>query len=132
MENTIYKTKTVKATYSSKEKLVYLCWNSETNTEEYRQIFQSLINFIQNNKVRFVISDIRKEGLVSIDDLKWLEEEIFKKYLHLGVEKIALINEDTIFSNVYAETIKRKLTDSSIKVRLFDSLTTAKAWLIAE
>ena len=129
MEDTIYQTKAVVSTYSPKEKLIHLCWNSEANTHEYRKIFQFLIDFIKKRNVRYVVSDIRKEGLVSIDDLKWLEEEIFKKYIHLGVEKIALIIEDSIFSNVYAETIKRKFTNNEIEVRLFDSLKSANNWM---
>ncbi len=132
MEDTIYQTKTVSATYSTEEKLVCLCWTSEANTEEYRQIFQFLIDFTQKSRVRFVISDIRKEGLVSIDNLKWLEEEILTKAILMGIEKIAIINEDTIFSNVYAENIERKLRDSIIKVQLFDDLATAKTWMTAK
>ena len=132
MEVKVYNTKIVNAIYVREEKLVQLRWMKEANTDEYRLLFQALVDFAQKNKVRFIISDMRRQGLVTAEDVKWLEEEIFKEAIVLGIEKIALINDDTIFSNVYAETIKRKLLNSPIRVQLFGDLTSAKAWLTTE
>lgn len=132
MENTIYDSEIVTATYLSNEKLVQLRWKKQSNSDEYRHMFQKLLDFAHKNKTRFLLSDMRLEGLVSIEDVKWLEVEILKKAIELGVEKIALLHDDTIFSNVYAETIKRKLLNSPIKVQLFGDFISAKAWLLAE
>jgi hypothetical protein len=48
------------------------------------------------------------------------------------VLKIALVSEDTIFSNIYAETIKRKFRESPIEVGIFQDIASAKAWLLIE
>ena len=132
MENTVYESSTVIANYLTEIKLIQLRWKKQSNTDEYRKMFQALVDFAQKNEVRFIISDMRQEGFVSVDDAKWLEEEILKKAIDLGVEKIALINEGTIFSAVYADSIKRKLLKSPVKVQLFDEMNSAKAWLTAE
>jgi hypothetical protein len=132
MEEVIYNSNTVSASYLTNDKLIKLIWKEESTTSEYRTMFETIVDFAQKNKVRFLISDITKEGLVSFDDFKWLDEEILKEAVKLGVERIALINGDSIFSSVYADTIKRKLLNSPVKVQLFDDLASAKAWVIAE
>jgi hypothetical protein len=132
MEEIIYDSQTVTANYFQKDTLVHLWWKKEANTNEYRQIFQALVDFVGKNKVRYIISDMRKEGLVSIEDVKWLEEEILKKAIVLGIEKIALINDETVFSTVYAETVKRKLINSPVKVQIFNDFSSAKVWLTSE
>lgn len=132
MENAVYSSDIVIAQYLADLKLIQLRWKKEATTEEYRKLFETLVNFAEQKKVRFLISDLREQGLVSVDDVKWLEEEILKKAIILGIEKIALVNNDTIFSQVYADTIKRKLSNSPIRVQLFEEPDSAKAWLSAE
>jgi hypothetical protein len=132
MEEILYDSQTVTVTYLRSEKLAQLRWKKEAETSEYRQMFQALVDFAKKNKIRFFISDMRLEGLVPLEDMKWLEEAVLKKAIELGVEKIALINEDTIFSTVYAETIKRKLMNSPVRVQLFSDIASARAWLTAE
>lgn len=132
MEELVFDSKNVTASYLTDERLLHLNWKEETNSGEYRKLFQTLVEFAKNSKVRFILSDMRKEGLISIEDVKWLEKEIFGEAISKGIEKIALVSSDNIFTNVYAETVKRKLKDSPIKVQLFDNLESAKAWLTTE
>lgn len=132
MEKIIYDSDLVTVNYFSEEKLIKVHWNNETDSFEYRKMFQSIVEFAQDKKVKYIISDIRREGLVSVDDVKWLEEEVLKKAIKFGVEKIALICDENIFAGVYADTVKRKLLKSPIKVQLFSDLASAKIWLVAE
>lgn len=132
MEKVIYDSDLVTVNYFSEEKLIKVQWNSETDSFEYRKMFQAIVEFAKDKKVKYIISDIRREGLVSIDNVKWLEEEVLKKAIKFGIEKIALICDENIFASVYADTVKRKLLNSPIKVQLFSDLASAKNWLVEE
>lgn len=132
MEEKIYDSDIVNWSYFKDEKLAYITWKKNTDSAEYRNIFNSILEFSNKNRVKYVLSDMRKEGLVQAEDLKWLESEVLNKADEHGVLKIALVSEDTIFSNIYAETIKRKLRESPIEVSIFHDITSAKAWLLAE
>ncbi|MBA7704577.1 hypothetical protein ES703_113393 [subsurface metagenome] len=109
-----------------------MVWKKDTDSAEYRKTFQAIVEFAEKNKVNYVLSDMRKEGLVKTEDVKWLELEVLKKAIAYGVLKIALVAEDTVFSTIYAETVKRKLRESPIEVRIFGDVTSAKSWLLAE
>jgi hypothetical protein len=129
MEELVYESPVVKAIHQPEEDLVTLHWKSQANTHEYRQMFQSLVEFANKKKIRRIISDMRQEGLVSFDDAKWLDEEILNQAKKLGVERIALVVDDSIFSHVYAENILRKMKESAVRVQLFDDMSSAKGWI---
>ena len=132
MEEKIYESDIVSWSFFKEDRLAYITWKNSADSAEYRNIFNSIIEFSNKNQVNYVLSDMRKEGLVQTEDLKWLESEILNKADEHGVLKIALISEDTIFSNIYAETIKRKLRESPIEVGIYQDVASARAWLLVE
>ncbi|MGD2034008.1 MAG: STAS/SEC14 domain-containing protein [Bacteroidales bacterium] len=132
MEELLYDSDMVKLVYFKDQHLAHIFWKKNTDSSEYRNIFNAIIEFSEKNQIRYVLSDMRKEGLVKTEDLKWMELEVLKRAIEHGVIKIALVEEDTIFSNIYAETIKRKLRESPIDVRIFQDETSARAWLLSE
>jgi hypothetical protein len=91
-----------------------------------------MIEFSEKNKIRYFLSDMRNQGLVRTQDVKWLELEVLRRAVERKVKKIALIFDDMIFSTVYAETVKKKLRDSQVQVHFFSELNAAKAWLFSE
>jgi len=130
MEKKLYDSDTVTLSYFQDEWLIHITWKKNADTSEYRNIFNAIIEFSSKKQVKYVLSDMREEGLVKPEDLQWMEIEVLKKAVEHGVLKIALVAEDTIFSNIYAETIKRKLRESPIDVRIFQDDVSAKAWLL--
>jgi len=117
-------------TYYNDDFIVELIWKKDINSEEFHQIYEEGINFASNNKVHYFLSDIRNEGLVPIDDVRWLSKEVISKASELGIKKIALVNEDDrTFSTIYAESIKKKIENFSIQVNIFSDLTSARSWL---
>lgn len=132
MEEKLYDSEVVSWTYSKEGQLAHITWKKSSDSSEYRNIFTSIIEFAGKNQVKYVLSDMRKQGPVQAEDLKWLELEVLKKAVEHGVCKIALVSEDTIFSTIYAETIKRKLSETPIDVSIFQEDMSAKAWLLAE
>ena len=132
MKEKIYESDIVSWSYFKEDCLAHITWKKNSDSVEYHNIFNSIREFSTKNLVKYVLSDMRKEGLVQTEDLKWLETEILNIANERGVIKIAMVSEDTIFSTVYAETIKRKLRESPIEVGIFQDVASAKAWLLVE
>jgi hypothetical protein len=131
MGEIIYNSEIVDFTYFKSDLLAELIWNQNTNSEEFRTIYALAVDFATNNKVQYFLSDMRNEGLVSIDDVKWLTKEVIAKAQDFGIKKIALVHEDDItFSTIYAESVKKKLEKSAIHVQIFTDIISARAWLL--
>jgi hypothetical protein len=127
----IYNSEFVDLTYSKSDLLVELIWKQNTNSEEFRTIYSFAVNFATKNKVQYFLSDMRNEGVVSLEDVKWLTKEVIAKAQDFGIKKIALVNEDDmIFSTIYAESVKKKLEKSAIHVQIFNDPISARSWLL--
>lgn len=128
----LYDSDIVTLNYDPSIELIEMEWKKNTNSEEYRKMFGLMIEYSERNRIRFFLSDMRKEGLVKLDDVRWLNKEVLQRAIEHKVERIALVIEDTIFSTVYTDVVKKKLEKSPVKVRIFSDPDTAKAWLLSE
>ena len=117
MSELVFDTESALMTYSKMDYTVELIWKKNVNSEEFRHTYSEGLGFANKNKVQFFLSDMRKEGLVALDDVKWLTREVIAKAANIGVKRIALVNEDElIFSTIYAESLKKRIENFSIQV----------------
>lgn len=130
MATIIYDSSTASLLFDKQNKLIVLKWKKLANSDEYRELFSNLVEFARKNKVLYFLSDLREEGHVPVEDLRWLEKEVLDEAAGLGIVKVAMITEESLFSTIYAETIKRKLKDQPIQVQLFTEYATAQAWIL--
>jgi hypothetical protein len=131
MNEILYESDIVSLIYFKPEQLVELVWKKSPNSAEFRSTYSAAIDFAKKCKTPFFLSDIRNEGPVLMEDLKWLEKEVIVRAVDFGVKKVALVSDNTLYSNLYAETIKKKFDNSPIKVNIFEDFASAKAWLLA-
>lgn len=132
MQEALHNSEYASATFDPTTRIIELVWKKDADSEEYRKIFEAIVSFSNKNKIKSLLSDMRNEGLVRLDDVKWLEKEILVKAVEHGLEKIALVVKETIFSTIYAEAIKKKLSNSSINLQIFDRISEAKSWLTSD
>jgi hypothetical protein len=133
MSEIVFDTENAVMTYSKIDFSVELIWKKDITSEEFRQVYLKGLDFASKNKVFFFLSDIRNEGLVSLDDVKWLTREVIAKANNIGIKKIALVNEDDlIFSSIYAESLKKKIENYSIQVNVFSDISSARNWLLSK
>jgi hypothetical protein len=131
MAEIIYNSEIVDLIYSKPELLVELIWKQNTSSEEFRSIYTFAVNFASKNKVQYFLSDLRNEGVVSLEDVKWLTKDVISRANELGMKKIALVNEDDeIFSTIYAESVKKKLEKLAVHVQIFNDVISARSWLL--
>jgi len=79
MEEVIYKSSSASLVFKKEKLIIELIWTKSSDSFEYREIFSNLVEFGRRNKVRYFLSDLRKEGHVPIEDLQWLNEEVLMK-----------------------------------------------------
>ncbi|MBN1598629.1 MAG: STAS/SEC14 domain-containing protein [Bacteroidales bacterium] len=131
MPEVFYNTEILTLNYVKEEKLVIIEWKKNATTKEYRNFITSIIEFSKKNKVLYLMSDMRKEGVVNTEDIRWLKSEITSIADELNEVKVALIVADNQYSNIYAETLKRKFKESPLQFNIFKDRVSAKSWLIA-
>jgi len=132
MEEVLFSSEIVVLSYDKTKSSMELLWKKNANSEIYQEMFNKAIECSKHNTIRYFLSDMRNEGLIRMDDMKWLETEVLKRAVEHKIKKIALVVDDSIFSTVYAETIKKKLRNSPIQVQFFNEMNSAKAWLFSE
>ena len=133
MNEIVFDTENAKLNYSKSDSLLELIWKKNVTSEEFRRIYLSGVDFVIKNKVHYFLSDIRNEGLIPLDDVKWLTKEVIAKAFEIGIKKIALVNEDDIiFSSIYADSVKKKLENFSVKVQIFSDLSSGRSWLLTK
>lgn len=133
MSEIVFDSENAVMTYSKNDFAIELIWKNDINSEEFRQVYLTGLEFAVNNKVLYFLSDIRNEGIVPIEDVKWLTQEVIAKANSIGIKKIALVNEDELtFSSIYAESLKKKIENFSIQVNVFGDISSARIWLLSK
>jgi hypothetical protein len=130
MHQTLFESDTISLNYLKTERLLELIWKKNPSSTEFREIFTSALQFAQSHKISFFLSDMRNEGLIDLNNLKWLESEIIPAAIKIGIKKIAMVSEETFYSTLYAEIIKKKLENSPIQVRILAVRNEATDWLL--
>ena len=128
----IYNSLRVSLKYAKDKKLIELAWKKKAESDEFREMFSNLVEFATRNKVKYFVSDLREEGHVPVEDLRWLDNFVLTKATEVGIERIALVTTDETFNTIYAETIKRKLSNTVIQVQIFADMASAYAWITLE
>ncbi len=129
MGTIIYDSDYALLTNFNKEKILLLEWKKSCPQDEYRKVFSKSMSFANETKVHFFISDMRNEGAIAIDNLKWLKKIVIPRAIELQVQAIALIINESLFSRIYADSIYKALEKSRIKVNYFFNMEEAMSWV---
>jgi hypothetical protein len=132
MGELLYNSEIASLSFDKSTHLLELQWKKSTDSDEYKKLFNVIIEFSEKNRIYSFLSDMRNQGLVRAQDVKWLELEVLSRAVEQKLKKIALVFDDIIFSTIYAETVKKKLRDSQVQVQFFSEINVAKAWLLSD
>ncbi len=118
-----------KVTFSKENELLKLEWKKEATAEEYRNAFSKAFEITKITRIAFFISDIRKQGPVQVEEVQWLSQDILKKAIINGLEKIAVIMDDNSYSRIYLDAIKNKIRGMMVEMEYFNSENSAVEWI---
>ncbi|QCK16796.1 hypothetical protein [Mangrovivirga cuniculi] len=114
-DNILFKEPFVTAYFSKELNIVGVVWHGFLKTENYTSTFDRLIEFAENNKVIGFYSDIRDQGVVSIEARKYFESTISPKAKELGIDKTGIVSDSSPFKKYYLNTVI-KMTGRPAKI----------------
>ena len=109
--------------------LVYINWKGRQNSEQYRETLQKALDLELEHKVKFYISDVRNQRLVSPEDRKWFQEVAMPTAIERGLEKAAVIFAGNVFKKYYLNNIFNASKKFGLPLKFFYSKEEAENWL---
>ena len=132
MEEIILDTDFVKITYDTEAKLLIQRWKRIVTSEEYRKAFQVSLEAVSKYNIPLFLSDTSKEGVISPEDRKWLEEVIIPKAVKNGLKYSATIMDKDLYKKYYLSKIKNASEESGMRFRIFDNYDEGLKWLLSQ
>lgn len=114
-DNMIINEKYVTAYYSKSLKVVGVVWDGIFTKEQYINLFDQLLDFGRKNEVIGFYSDIRKQGVVSVEARKYFEKNVSPEAQRLGINKTGVVSDASPFKKYYLNTII-KMTGRPAKI----------------
>ena len=118
--------------FYEEDALVQIIWRkvNKLNLEDYQNALNKALEFQDNNKdkVKFYMSDIRQQGVLSPAYRKWFQDVAIPRALSYGLEAGAVLFEGNIFQKYYLNNIMNSTKKFGIKFKFFGKREEAISW----
>ena len=115
-------------------KLIETRWLAYAPSKAYREGLEHYLNAVRQCEVRLWLGDYRLAKVVRLEDQQWAAKEWFPKFLPLasGIEKMARIQSEDVFSQMSSDSMKNKLDIAGLPFQFseFKYYEEAKEWLL--
>ena len=113
---------------------IMVTWKKPSTTEVYKLIFSEMLESVSSFNAGALILDIHHQGIVGIENRKWLQNEILPKAYRQGIRKVAIVTPIDVFSTIFIDSIKKGTHALSLNLdyRAFNDLVMAKSWVLNE
>ena len=129
---TVFEKTYAKITVDTENKVMYVVWNGFITSEQYREVFIKLLDLLKEHKIVRLLTDTRKQGVISPTDRKWLETEIVPEAVKNGLKYSATVVTKDVFKQYYMNEIVNSSKQKGMEdFRLFDDDKEAKEWLLS-
>lgn len=125
---TIKETSYVKVIYEEDLKLIDILWLGSCVSDEYRETWETIVEWGQKNTFYNLFSDIQEQKIVSPIDRKWFEEEIIPAGLKAGLRRAGIVFGGGIFKRYYFNNIMSKLMKHNLPFKAFATRDEALEW----
>ncbi|OJJ23085.1 hypothetical protein BKI52_01675 [marine bacterium AO1-C] len=133
MEN-LYQSKYQQIDFDSSTGIMQNTWVSDSafmTADEYKSNLEKLVNLIQKHKAtKQLINALDFEFTIDIELQQWTDENVNKKNRDAGIEKVAFVIAEEIFSQMSIEQTMEAAEGSGMEVRYFTTPEDAKKWLL--
>ncbi|GAA0894168.1 hypothetical protein GCM10009122_38480 [Fulvivirga kasyanovii] len=113
--NIIINEKYAKVYFSEQLKVLGIVWDGVFTTDQYTGLFDRLIEFGKKHKIIGFYSDIRKQGVVSVEARKYFEKVVSPEAQRQGINKTGVVSDASPFKKYYLNTII-KMTGRPAKI----------------
>jgi hypothetical protein len=131
---TILNTDFAIAEFYEDDELIQVTWkkiSGKLPLEEYKNTYLTVLNFHEQNKdkVRFFLSDIREQSVLSPDYRKWFQEEAMPRAINNGIIKSSVIFDGNVFQKYLINNIMNTTKKFGIAMKFFSKREDAIKWL---
>jgi len=117
----------VKAYYAANFKLFIIIWDGVFSDQEYKQLFDRLLDFAKTNEVKGVYSDVRRQGKVSPEARDYFKNHVSPMGDSLGMKKAAAVLDSSPFKLIYLNAL---IKISGQRARVFSEPKKALNYLL--
>ncbi len=122
-----------KIVYEKDINLMTLTWLKHPSPEEYKYAFTKRVEAIKKYKIPKLITDTRKEGVVSPSSKKWLETVAIPEAVQGGLKYVASVLDHDAFKKYYLTKIKSTSEQVGMEFKIFDNnLEEALNWILSK
>jgi signal transduction histidine kinase len=115
--------------YNAKINALGIVWKGEITSAQYRQIFTKSLEMMMLYNTPYWVSDMTKQGNVSVEDQKWMFNEIFPEAVKHGLRKGVCIFDPKQHNDEYRERLKQTSLSLGIETVFFQSYKAAEEWI---
>ena len=128
MKKMILETDYVEIIHDSDLNLGKIAWKRKTTLEEYQVAFITMLNYSNENPIKYFLSDIRNQSVVSPESRKWFETEVIPKAIESGYSKAAVLFDGNVFKKHYINMLINVTNKFRVPLKMFNKEEDAIKW----
>ncbi|MFC2152030.1 hypothetical protein ACFLSE_05830 [Bacteroidota bacterium] len=130
MKNILNDNEFAEVSYETDLKLGKIIWKKKPTFEAYQSAFITLIEHSkEKQQVESVMTDTRKQGVVSPEYRNWLEKECLPMAIKLGLKRTAVVFDGGVFKKYYLNMILKVINKFGAPMKLFKTEEEALNWI---
>lgn len=106
-----------------------IVWKKNVTSEEYRQVFESVLNSLKKYNTPGWIADLRLQGPISPEDQSWFIKNVLSVASANGLKQIAAVGFHDPVRKDYYERMKEQTKKFNIEMRVFSEIESAVLWM---
>lgn len=114
--------------------LIEMDWKNTSSKlipTSYMRRLNSVADYVEQYQPKNMLANL--ENLVykgGSDMKKWVRNELYERFNHSGVQRIAFINSNDTITRLMVEDAIGEYRDGKIETKYFEDLEKAKSWLL--
>jgi len=116
--------------YDADKKIGFVLWKGNCTKDQYRDVFENMLEYAKKNLMKYVLSDTTNQGVVSPENRKWFEKEMIPAAIEVGLEKVAIITDANVFKRYYLNMLLSAVNKFGVPFKIFGNKDQAKAFLL--
>jgi len=97
--------------------------------ENYQLAFNKSQDLQRIKKTETFLADTRKQGIINPEQRKWLINESFPKAVEIGMKRIVVIADMSVFKRYYLNTLMSSINKFKIPFKIFSDEEKAHQWI---
>ncbi len=125
----LFQSKAVVISYNPDGKFIHVEWKGLCSNSEYLEILAKQVDFTKKKKAAKILYDLRKLGIISVENQKYTNEIYFPQISAAGSKHAAIIQSDSVFGKASVNNILGKKNEVLFQSSVFNDTAKAVEWL---